>query len=52
MDRIPPVAFIVAAVVFVALGVWSALDENWSGLIVSALLAAACIGAYVQRSRA
>ena len=30
---------ILAAVVFVALGVWSATDENWSGVIVSIVLA-------------
>ncbi len=42
--------FILAAVVFLGLGVWSLTDRNWSGGIVSALLAVAC-GAGAARGR-
>ena len=41
--RIPAWAFAMAAVVFVGLAIWSATDENWSGLIVSGLLAVLCV---------
>jgi hypothetical protein len=42
MSRVPRWVFVLAAVVFVGLGVWSLTDRNWSGGIVSALLAVAC----------
>jgi hypothetical protein len=41
MERIPTWVFWVAALVFAALAVWSATDENWAGLIIGALLAVA-----------
>jgi hypothetical protein len=41
----------VAAAVFVVLGIWSATDENWSGVIVSLVLAALCV-AVLRRPRA
>jgi hypothetical protein len=39
MERIPTWVLWVAAVVFAALAVWSATDENWTGLIIGAALA-------------
>jgi hypothetical protein len=48
MDRIPAWALWLAAVIFVALGVWSATEENWSGVIVSGVLAAVCVGFAVR----
>ncbi len=51
MERIPPLAFVVAAVVFMALAIWSAMDQNWSGLIVSLVLAALCLFGLAQRRR-
>jgi len=41
MERVPTWVFWVAAVIFAALAIWSATDENWAGLIVGALLAIA-----------
>ncbi|MDP8956983.1 MAG: hypothetical protein M3N24_08505 [Actinomycetota bacterium] len=52
MDRIPPLAFVVAAVVLIGVAIWSAMDENWSGLIVSLVLAGLCLFALGQRRRA
>ncbi len=43
MERIPPIAFVIAAVVLMALALWSAMDQNWSGLIVSLVLAGLCL---------
>jgi hypothetical protein len=48
MDRIPAWAPWLAAVIFVALAVWSATDENWSGVIVGGVLAAVCVGFAVR----
>ena len=48
MSRIPRWVFVLAAVVFLGLGVWSLTDRNWSGVIVSALLTVAC-GAVAAR---
>jgi peptidoglycan/LPS O-acetylase OafA/YrhL len=43
MARIPAWAFALLAVVFVGLAIWSATDENWSGLIVAVVLAVLCV---------
>jgi len=43
MERVPSWVPWALAVVFVALGVWSATDENWSGVIVSAVVALLCV---------
>ena len=51
MERIPVWVWILAAMVFVGLGVWSATDENWSGLIVSAVLAIVCLGVWRSQTR-
>lgn len=51
MERIPPQVFLVAAVVFMALAIWSAMDQNWSGLIVSLVLAGLCLFGLAQRRR-
>ncbi len=51
MTRVPRWVFVLAAVVFLGLGVWSLTDRNWSGVIVSALLALAC-GAGAARGTA
>ncbi|HEX2090508.1 MAG TPA: hypothetical protein VHI54_11375 [Actinomycetota bacterium] len=51
MERIPPQVFLFAAVVFMALGIWSAIDQNWSGLIVSLVLAGLCLFGLAQRRR-
>ncbi len=51
MGRIPPQVFLVAAVVFMALAVWSAADQNWSGLIVGLVLAGLCLFGLAQRRR-
>ncbi len=50
--RIPPLVFVAAAVVFMALALWSAMDQNWSGLIVSLVLAGLCLFGLAQRRRA
>ncbi len=51
MQRIPPQVFLVAAVAFMALAVWSAADQNWSGLIAGLVLAGACLFGLAQRRR-
>jgi LPXTG-motif cell wall-anchored protein len=51
MERIPPQVFLVAAVVFMALAVWSAADQNWSGLIVGLVLAGLCLFGLARRRR-
>ncbi len=51
MERIPPQVFVVAAVVFMGLAIWSAMDQNWSGLIVSLVLAGLCLFGLAQRRR-
>lgn len=48
MSRVPRWVFGLATVVFLGLGLWSLTDRNWSGVIVSALLAGAC-GAVAAR---
>ena len=52
MERIPPLVFLAAAVVFLGLAIWSAMDQNWSGLIVSLVLAGLCLFGLAQRRRA
>ena len=51
MDRIPTWGFAIGALVFAGLALWSALDENWAGLLVGLLLLAACIVVVVRRER-
>ena len=51
MERIPPQLFVVAAVVLMGLAIWSATDQNWSGLIVSLVLAGLCLFGLTQRRR-
>ena len=43
--------FLVAAVVFMALALWSAMDQSWSGLIVSLVLAGLCLFGLALRRR-
>ncbi len=52
MERIPPILFVLAAVILMALAIWSAMDRNWSGLIVSLVLAGLCLFGLAQRRRA
>lgn len=51
MERIPAQVFLVAAVVFMALAIWSAINQNWWGLIVSLVLAGLCLFGLAQRRR-
>lgn len=48
MDRIPSWALMLATLVLAGFAVWSGLDQNWSGLIVSLVLAAICVAALVR----
>jgi hypothetical protein len=43
MERVPVWVPWVLALVLVALGIWSATDENWSGVLISAALAVLCV---------
>ena len=49
MERVPTWAFIVAMVVFAALGIWSATDENWAGVIISLVLVVLCVVGLTRR---
>jgi hypothetical protein len=51
MDRIPTWGFAIGALVFAGLALWSALDENWAGLLVGLILLAVCIVVVVRRER-
>ena len=51
MDRIPTWALAIGALIFAALALWSALDENWAGLIVGLVLLAVCVVVVVRRER-
>jgi hypothetical protein len=51
MNRIPAWVFVLAAVVFAALAIWSATDANWSGVIVSIVLGALAIAALLRTRR-
>lgn len=44
MDRIPEWVWLLTASVFVGMAIWSATDENWSGVIVSLVLAGLSLG--------
>ena len=49
--RVPGWVLVVAAVVFTGLGVWSLTDRNWSGVVLSAALAVACLVSTYRSSR-
>jgi membrane protein YdbS with pleckstrin-like domain len=51
MERIPSWLFLVGVVLFGALAIWSATDQNWAGLIAGLVLAAACVVGLVRRPR-
>jgi hypothetical protein len=51
MDRIPTWGLAVGALVFAGLALWSALDENWAGLIVGLVFLAVCVVVVVRRER-
>jgi hypothetical protein len=51
MDRIPTWGLATGALVFAGLALWSALDENWAGLIVGLVLLAVCVVVVVRRER-
>jgi hypothetical protein len=51
MDRIPSWGLAIGALVFAGLALWSALDENWAGLIVGLVLLAVCVVVVVRRER-
>lgn len=52
MERIPVAALIAAALVLAGLAIWSLLDENWSGVIVSLVLEALLVSQIVRRGPA
>jgi hypothetical protein len=43
MERIPAWAWVLGAAVFLGLAVWTGMDGNWAGLIVSLVLDGLCI---------
>lgn len=49
MDRIPEWVWLLTASVFVGIAIWSATDENWSGVIVSLVLAGVSLGSLRDR---
>jgi membrane protein YdbS with pleckstrin-like domain len=51
VERVPAWLLILAAVVFAGLVIWTATDENWSGLIVSVVLLALSIVGLLRRPR-
>jgi hypothetical protein len=51
VDRIPSWGLAIGALVFAGLALWSALDENWAGLIVGLVLLAVCVVVVVRRER-
>jgi membrane protein YdbS with pleckstrin-like domain len=51
MERIPSWLFLLGVVVFGALAIWSATDQNWAGLIAGLILAAVCVVGQVRRPR-
>lgn len=49
MDRIPAWAFAVADIAFIGLAIWSAMDENWAGLIAAFVLGGLSTAALVTQ---
>lgn len=50
MDRLPAWILWATAVVFVGLAIWTLTDENWSGVIASAVLAILFVVLAVRRT--
>ena len=51
MERIPVWLFLLGVVVFGALAIWSATDQNWAGLIAGLVLAVVSVVGLVRRPR-
>jgi MYXO-CTERM domain-containing protein len=51
VERIPAQVFIFVAVAFMALAIWFAMDQNWSGLIAGLVLAGLCLFGLARRRR-
>ena len=49
MERIPAWVLIVALLILAALGIWSATDENWAGVIISLALIVLCVVGLTRR---
>jgi hypothetical protein len=51
MERVPSWVWGLGAAIFAGLAIWTATDENWSGVIVSVVLGVLCLVALFRRPR-